>query len=695
MSPAPRALLILGMHRSGTSALAHLLCTLGVDFGRDLMPASPANELGFFEKPEIADANERLLQALGLEGASDPRPLPSGWYGHPVCAPIRGDIVEILRADFDGTPLYAVKDPRICRLVPLWIDVLRELGSEPSFIHITRNPLEVADSLAARQGLDARSAQLLWLRHVLEAERGTRGHRRVFVTYRELLTDWQATADRIGTTLDLSWPNPLGAVSEAAEAVLPDRLRHHQRADEDLSGEDGVSRWVAGAYRALIQLGDGTQSAQTRRLDDIRRNLDAAGELLSGTGASPDSADEPSLTLRYAGTLRWDQGQLDARATAGEIVAGQTVEFDFVASHGNFCGFDLMFGTYARTNTSSLDVQLLIADAGGELEAVHAWTLPASEIGNDAWRAFRCAPQAESRGRRCRVRLTSRDAAAGDAVTIYCDPDGQAAYRAYFVELGAPEESESTLVVIGQLEERIARLEVGGATREALGGVETRLAVLEPRLESELGSTRGAVEELRSAVDAARAELATVRGGGQAEAERLRAELATVRGAGQAEAERLRAELATVRGAGQVEAERLRVELADQRGRLEGVPDQLRTLRELLSATREAGESGRREQQARLAEVEHAFSSTLEELRVEEQALRSALEETSHARIERLERGQSDEQQWHCAHEEATDERFARLESIVLAAVERIDVLNRRTDRDLAAIGAALEEAWE
>jgi chromosome segregation ATPase len=210
-----------------------------------------------------------------------------------------------------------------------------------------------------------------------------------------------------------------------------------------------------------------------------------------------------------------------------------------------------------------------------------------------------------------------------------------------------------------------------------LAGVETRLAVLEPRLESELGSTRGAVEELRMAVDAARAELAAVRGGGQAEAERLRAELATVRGAGQAEAERLRAEL------------------ADQRGRLEGVPDQLRTLRELLSATREAGESGRREQQARLAEVEHAFSSTLEELRAEEQALRSALEETSHARIERLERGQSDEQQWHCAHEETTDERFARLESIVLAAVERIDVLNRRTDRDLAAIGAALEEAWE
>lgn len=713
MSLAPRAILILGMHRSGTSALANLLSTLGVDFGRNLIPASPANELGFFEKAEIVDANERLLQALGLEDANDPRPLPRDWRDYSACGPIRRDVLAILRADFDGVPLWAVKDPRICRLVPFWIDIVRELGSEPSFIHVTRNPLEIADSLAVRQGLDPRRVQFLWLRHVLEAVRATRGGPRVFVTYGELISDWQETADRIAETLDLTWPNKAVVSAETIEKVLPGRLRHHHRADEDLGEEEGVARWVATAYRALAALRDGSESTHVRRLNEIRRNLDAADELLVGTDTNANPANGPPAELRYAGTLRWDQGQLDARSTVGEIVAGKTLELEFVANHENFCGFDLLFGTYARTNTSSLDVELLVANADAELEAQYKWSLRASEIENDAWRAFRCAPQAEIRGRQCVIRLCSGDAAAGDAVTLYCDPDGRLAYRAYFVELSSPQEREPAHSDFVQLQERVERLEFDRTTREALSSLETRLAFLEPRVDLELGRVGGVVEELQNTVGAASSEMVNFRSSSQADAEWLRAEL------------------------------------AHQRGRLEAVPEQFRVLRELLSSTREAGDAERRADHARLTELERELSSILETAQAREETLRATLEEASRDRFDDLERSQSDqrewrltheeamdarfaglesilevtrrqeetlrtaleeasldrsggferiqseERQWRLTHEEAMDERFARLESIVLSAVERINALGRRADRDLAAIGAALEEAWQ
>ncbi len=705
--PAPRALVILGMHRSGTSALARLLHTLGVDFGTGHIPAGPANELGFFEKASVADTNERLLQALGLQSGSDPGRLPGDWQQHPAVASLRDDLVEQLRRDFfaadsveAGVPLFGVKDPRICRLVPLWIDVLSSLGCAPAFVHITRHPLEVVDSLAARQALSAHTAQLLWLRHVLEGERATRGHPRVFVTYDELLAGWRPCAQRIAQTLDLDWPVAPEALAEADAPTLPGRLRHHHRAEDALSEEGGVSRWVGTAYRALLERRDGTEPGPTRRLDDIRRNLDAAEDLLAGEVAPVRPVDEAPAPLRYAGRLRWDQGQLDARATLGEILPGSVVEVSFVAGHGSFCGFDLFFGTFARTNTSTLDVALEVEDVSGELALAQRWSLPTGEIENDRWRAFRCPPQPESRGRRCRVRVETTDAAPGDAVTLYCDPEGRPAYRAYFVELSAPEDAAVAEASVRALEGRAVRLEEEALARdaridalvaqvdrlsaegralpqvidwsgrvpgieervgqlelraapEAIASVQARLELLEPRLESDAAATRTALDDLRREFENARSE-----------------------------------------------GQRLREEVAEQRGRIEplieGLGEQIRVLRELHSATHELAVEARRSQQARLDELEGSLASGLEALRREDDGLREALAELGRSaddarqRVTGVERAQAEE----ARGQRAAAERLDRLESLVSAAAERIDALHRRTDRDLAAIGEALEEAW-
>ncbi|HLA78133.1 MAG TPA: sulfotransferase family protein, partial [Vicinamibacteria bacterium] len=72
------AVVVLGMHRSGTSALTGLLGLLGVELGSNLHPANEFNQAGYFEHLDLLDVHERLFRALGSSW-DDPRPLPLGW----------------------------------------------------------------------------------------------------------------------------------------------------------------------------------------------------------------------------------------------------------------------------------------------------------------------------------------------------------------------------------------------------------------------------------------------------------------------------------------------------------------------------------------------------------------------------------------------------------------------------------------
>ena len=78
---------------------------------------------------------------------------------------------------------------------------------EPAAVIALRSPFEVASSLAARNGIGQDEALLMWLRHVLDAERETRHIRRSFVRYADLLGDWQAVAGKIASDLALRWPD--------------------------------------------------------------------------------------------------------------------------------------------------------------------------------------------------------------------------------------------------------------------------------------------------------------------------------------------------------------------------------------------------------------------------------------------------------------------------------------------------------
>jgi hypothetical protein len=69
---------VVGMHRSGTSAIARLLNLLGVDLGDDLLPSAVDNETGFWESRRVVEANDAILATLSSRWDSPPR-LPEGW----------------------------------------------------------------------------------------------------------------------------------------------------------------------------------------------------------------------------------------------------------------------------------------------------------------------------------------------------------------------------------------------------------------------------------------------------------------------------------------------------------------------------------------------------------------------------------------------------------------------------------------
>src|SRR5579864_81175 len=163
------ALVVLGMHRSGTSALTGMLHHLGVALGERLMPATIDNPRGYWEHTDIVAAHDRLLSALG-SAWDDIRPLPGGFeHGEPA-ADGRRELAAIVRRDFAEAPLWALKDPRLCRLMPLWSMLFDEERISPRYILALRHPLDVAASLDARDGISTPRALLLWLGHLLDAE---------------------------------------------------------------------------------------------------------------------------------------------------------------------------------------------------------------------------------------------------------------------------------------------------------------------------------------------------------------------------------------------------------------------------------------------------------------------------------------------------------------------------------------------
>ncbi|MDH3195066.1 MAG: hypothetical protein OEL78_01990 [Hyphomicrobiales bacterium] len=291
---------VLGMHRSGTSALTRVLSLLGCNLPQTLMPPNPNNEAGYWESDAIYPLNERILESAGTNWRDwlefDPRRLNS-----PAFKVFREEASACLKVEFGDSPLFVLKDPRICRMVQFWTEILCEADVEPWFICILRNPSEVAASLAERDGIEVPYAHLLWLRHVLDAESCTRGRPRMFVSYDDLLTDWEKIADLARSTFGIAWPRAPGKAKAEIEEFLSKGYRHHSESHESFMGDGSLSLWLRGSYQILRQWTEtGENSKDFAALDKIRSGFNTAAPAFAGLVTLGTKALEESRHLQQS-----------------------------------------------------------------------------------------------------------------------------------------------------------------------------------------------------------------------------------------------------------------------------------------------------------------------------------------------------------------------------------------------------------
>ena len=313
--PAPAGrigVLVLGMHRSGTSALSRVLSLLGSDLPNTLMGASPTNEAGHWESSTIMRLNDEILTSAGSNW-HDWLAFNKGWHDSPKAPEFKERALAAVAEEFGNSRLFVLKDPRICRFAPFWLDVLETADVRPAVIIPVRNPLEVAASLHKRDGMEPGLGHLLWLRHVLEAEAGTRGLPRFHTSYDALLRDWPRLISATQKELGLSWPRLSDLVSEEIGTFLTERLRHHHEAPKSVSDNPLLSAWLRETFEIFSRWAEeGETAADQIVLDRIRAELEAAAPAFARLVSAGQQSAKKAKSLED--NLKAQQAKLEGLA---------------------------------------------------------------------------------------------------------------------------------------------------------------------------------------------------------------------------------------------------------------------------------------------------------------------------------------------------------------------------------------------
>lgn len=311
-APEPQArvcVLVIGMHRSGTSAVTRALSLMGATLPRNLLGAQAGNEAGHWEPARLLTAHNEFLESLDSSW-TDWRPLNVSKLDALGRQRYLRRIGAIVGREYGRAPLIVIKDPRISRFADLFAEALGRIGIETRTVLCLRAPDAVAASLAARDGMDPALGRLLWLRHTLDAEYASRGLPRVVTLYDDLLTDPAAESRRL---LDQLAVPGLAPADDAVRDFIDPALNHHEATPESHA-------FFTRAYATLAALRRRGDIPEIRaEIDQLRTTFDE----LSATILSVEDAARDSVIARRSDQLRQ---AIDALADAEKMAAQRLKE---------------------------------------------------------------------------------------------------------------------------------------------------------------------------------------------------------------------------------------------------------------------------------------------------------------------------------------------------------------------------------
>lgn len=230
----PDGVLVLGMHRSGTSAVAGIANLLGLATSepRDLIRGKGWNPTGHWESRSLTPLNDQILAEMGH----------TWWYPPPSGTGYSGAASRIVTSpqsaadQFDRvypSGPWVWKDPRNCVTLPFW---RRALDRPLAGILVFRNPIDVADSLRLRNGFPMEFGVALWERYMRLLLEHAGGLPLLVARYDDLVQNpigWSDTARSFLT--DLGVAVPPGGRAEIGQLV-DQRHRHSHHGHSDTSG---------------------------------------------------------------------------------------------------------------------------------------------------------------------------------------------------------------------------------------------------------------------------------------------------------------------------------------------------------------------------------------------------------------------------------------------------------------------------
>lgn len=184
LAAKPRVVVVLGMHRSGTSVITKALEILGCNLGSNLMAPGHDNPRGFFEDNDVVELNKKVFEAIG-----------HNWDSLPLMDKTDFDELDLtslvtrarhLMLVKSSKPPYAFKDPRTTALIHFWEEVLTYWKSSTAAIIVARNPYSIAHSLHKRDKLSQEYAFRLWQDYMSKA---------VFCKWPALVVDYDNLMD--------------------------------------------------------------------------------------------------------------------------------------------------------------------------------------------------------------------------------------------------------------------------------------------------------------------------------------------------------------------------------------------------------------------------------------------------------------------------------------------------------------------
>ncbi|HEX3497358.1 MAG TPA: hypothetical protein VHT02_09360, partial [Methylocella sp.] len=332
--PRRTLLLILGMHRSGTSAYTNTFALLGAALPRSLMSGSISNEKGHFESSRLFLEHDKMLAEIGSQWY-DWNALSEDFFKSTLARTFAARFAEIVREEYEDAELIVVKDPRICRFVPIWREVATLLDATIKVVSPLRNPMEVASSLKKRDNLPIQESLLVWTRHVLDAEFWTRDLPRAFIAYEALLGDWRSVVDQCSKEIEFAFPRRSPKAERQVDVYLDRGLRRNKFADNEFLGHSNIPDWTQDAYVSLRKLQTDSRNQEVlRKLDQVKADFDRVSSnlasvfaerdqrLIEATGANAQKASE--LEQRAAtldGALRESQTRFrDVEQQLGEAL---------------------------------------------------------------------------------------------------------------------------------------------------------------------------------------------------------------------------------------------------------------------------------------------------------------------------------------------------------------------------------------